>query len=86
MVMDIIATKRRLDLSWEIIEDSELQKILNLLDSRVFHTVVYPDPQSGEEYTITAYVGNLSKKRRSSVLARRIDGSDRTIRRCPNEI
>ena len=62
MVMDIIATKRRLDLSWEIIEDNELQKILDLLDSRVFHTVVYPDPQSGEEYTITAYVRDINQE------------------------
>jgi len=62
MVMDIIATKRRLDLSWEIIEDNELQKILDLLDSRVFHKVVYPDPQSGEEYPITAYVGDINQE------------------------
>jgi len=62
MIMDIIAIKRRLDLSWEIIEDSELQTILNTLDTKVFHEVSYPDPQNGESHTITAYVGDINQQ------------------------
>lgn len=60
MIMEIIAIKRRLDMRWELITDIELQKILNTLESRVFHTVVYPDPQKGENATITAYAGDIN--------------------------
>lgn len=60
MAMEIIATKRRLDLRWEIITDTELQNIMNTLESRVFHTVIYPDPQKGENATITAYAGDIN--------------------------
>ncbi|WDU82267.1 DUF6711 family protein [Caloramator sp. Dgby_cultured_2] len=60
MMMEIIAVKRRLDLRWEIISDTDLQTILNVLESKVFHTVVYPDPQKGENATITAYVGDIN--------------------------
>lgn len=60
MMMDIIAVKRRLDLSWAIISDTDLQTILNTLESRVFHTVIYPDPQGGDSKTITAYVGEIN--------------------------
>ena len=60
MAMEIIAIKRRLDMRWEIITDVELQKIMNTLESRVFHTVTYPDPQKGENATITAYAGDIN--------------------------
>lgn len=60
MVMEVIAIKRRLDMRWEIITDVELQKIMNTLESRVFHTVTYPDPQKGENATITAYAGDIN--------------------------
>lgn len=60
MAMEIIAIKRRLDMRWEIITDVELQKIMNTLESRVFHTVEYPDPQNGEDATITAYAGDIN--------------------------
>lgn len=58
MSMDIIATKRRLDLRWPLIKDTDLQQLLNTLASKTFHSVVYPDPQNGETATITAYVGD----------------------------
>lgn len=61
MAMEIIATKRRLDMRWEIITDADLQQILGILDSKVFHTVQYPDPQNGETATITAYVGDINQ-------------------------
>ena len=62
MAMEIIAIKRRLDLKWEIIADVDLQQIFNILESRVFHTVVYPDPQSGESASMAAYVGDISQE------------------------
>lgn len=37
MTMDIIAEKRRLDLTWTIIKDTDLQQILSLLKSKTFH-------------------------------------------------
>lgn len=60
MTMEVIAIKRRLNLRWEIITDTELQKIMNTLECRVFHTVTYPDPQKGEDATITAYAGDIN--------------------------
>ena len=60
MTMDIIAEKRRLDLSWPVIEDTELQLIMSLLKSKTFHTVTYPDPEYGENHTIIAYRGDVS--------------------------
>lgn len=60
MVMDIIAIKRRLDLRYELISQTELKKILDTLESRTFHTVVYPDPQKGENTQITAYAGDIN--------------------------
>lgn len=62
MVMEVIAIKRRLDLTWEIIADDDLSTILDVLESKVFHTVTYPDPQSGESHTITAYVGDITQE------------------------
>lgn len=60
MVMEIIAIKRRLDCKWSIIKGSDLKRILDLLDSKVFHTVTYPDPKTGENHTITCYVGDIN--------------------------
>lgn len=61
MAMEVIAIKRRLDMRWEIITDTDLQQILDILDSKVFHNVQYPDPQNGETATITAYVGDINQ-------------------------
>ncbi|HHX29494.1 MAG TPA: hypothetical protein GX716_10885 [Firmicutes bacterium] len=60
MTMDIIAEKRRLDLDWPIIRDTDLQQILSLLKSKTFHTVTYPDPEHGEDRTITVYRGDVT--------------------------
>lgn len=61
MAMEVIAIKRRLDMRWEIIADSDLRTILDILKGKVFHTVQYPDPQNGETATITAYVGDINQ-------------------------
>lgn len=60
MMMEIIAVKRRLDCKWALIKDTDLKQIMDLLDAKVFHTVTYPDPQTGETATITAYVGDIN--------------------------
>lgn len=70
MAMEIIAIKRRLDLSWVCIMDNVIQQILNTLESRVFHTVTYPDPQKGENATITVYVGDINTEVWQKVSAR----------------
>lgn len=63
MVMDIIAVKRRLDLSWAVIADSDLQQIMGLLaPTQAFHAVIYPDPENGETATITVYVGDTGQE------------------------
>lgn len=61
MVLDVIAIKRRLDLTYTIISDAELKAILDILEGGVFHSVTYPDPQGGEAKTITAYVGDINQ-------------------------
>lgn len=62
MAMEIIAVKRRLDLSYTLISDSDLKQILDILESKAFHTVTYVDPQKGESATITAYVGDINQE------------------------
>ena len=62
MVMEIVAIKRRLDLKWTIISESDLRSILDNLESRTFHTVEYPDPQgTGGTATMTAYTGDINQ-------------------------
>lgn len=70
MAMDIIAEKRRLDLHWPLIKDVDLQQILSLLGSKTFHQVTYPDPEHGEDHTITVYRGDTK-----SVPGHRIEGT-----------
>lgn len=70
MTMDIIAEKRRLDLDWPIIRDTDLQQILSLLKSKTFHTVTYPDPEHGEDHTITVYRGDAK-----SVPGHKVEGT-----------
>ena len=60
MVMDIIAIKRQHTLKWEVISAPDLKTILDILESAVFHTLDYPDPQSMTgQRTITVYTGDI---------------------------
>ncbi|MBY6278229.1 DUF6711 family protein [Symbiobacterium thermophilum] len=64
MLMERIAKKRTVTLSWDAIREDRLRAILDLLDSRTFHTVTYPDPQGDNgQATITAYVGDIQMDR-----------------------
>ena len=58
MVMDIIATKRRVDVVWKMLKDSELQQILDLITAnKPFFSLEYPD--AGGTQTMTCYAGDI---------------------------
>ena len=58
MVMDIIATKRRVDVVWKMLKDSELQQILDLITAnKPFFSLEYPD--AGGTKTMTCYAGDI---------------------------
>lgn len=56
MIRDRIAVKRKVNLEWGTLEQSEISTILNSINS-VFFTVEFPDPQLGL-ITKTMYVGD----------------------------
>jgi hypothetical protein len=61
MTMDIIAIKRRIDLSWEVISGKQMSNILDLLDANTFYTIEFPDPKDPfKQSTMTAYVGDVN--------------------------
>ena len=58
MVMELIATKRRVDVIWKMLKDSELQQILDLITAnKPFFTLTYPD--AGGSKTMTCYAGDI---------------------------
>ena len=56
MIRDRITTKRKINLEWPSLSQSEISTLLNAVSS-VFFTVTFPDPQSGM-ITKTMYVGD----------------------------
>ena len=56
LIRDRIAVKRKLNLEWGPLTQSEIQTLLSAVSS-VFFTVTFPDPQSGM-ITKTMYVGD----------------------------
>ena len=59
MVMEIIATKRRVDVVWKMLKDSELQQILDLITAnKPFFSLEYPD--AGDAQTMTCYSGDIT--------------------------
>lgn len=56
LIRDRIAVKRKLNLEWGPLSQSEIQTLLNAVSS-VFFTVTFPDPMSGV-ITKTMYVGD----------------------------
>ncbi len=68
MNMEIVARKRSVELEWQKIATTDLDTILDELDTATFHTVAFPDPQgAGGTLTITAYVGDIAYNRWYSV-------------------
>ena len=56
LIRDRIAVKRKINLEWGPLTQSEIQTLLNAVSS-VFFTVTFPDPMSGV-ITKTMYVGD----------------------------
>lgn len=59
MIVQRIATKRKIEMSWKYLKKEDLSRILNLVNS-VFFTVDYIDPQSNSWKTGTFYCGDRS--------------------------
>ena len=59
MIKDRIATKVKLEFSWDVIDPLELSKILSLVDNNFFNAT-YLDPQSNSKITKTFYAGDRS--------------------------
>lgn len=61
MTMDIIAIKRRIDLTYAAISGREMQVILDLVDANVFYTIEFPDPKDPfKQSTMIAYIGDIN--------------------------
>ncbi len=59
MVMDIIAPKKRVDVTWKMIADSDLETIINTITAnKPFFSLEYPD--AGGMVTITCYAGDIN--------------------------
>jgi len=59
MVMDIIAPKKRVDVTWKMIADSDLETIINTITAnKPFFSLQYPD--AGGTNTITCYCGDIT--------------------------
>lgn len=56
LIRDRIAVKRKINLEWGPLTQSEIQTLLSVVSS-VFFTVTFPDPMSGV-VTKTMYVGD----------------------------
>ena len=57
MIIERIATKRKIELSWKYLSKENLSKVFNLV-SPVFFTVTYIDPQDNNIRTETFYCGD----------------------------
>ena len=58
MVMDIVATKRRVDVVWKMLTDSELQTIIDTITAnKPFFSLEYPD--TGGTKSMTCYAGDI---------------------------
>lgn len=59
MVMELIATKCRVDVVWKMLSDSDLQAMLNTITAhKPFFTLQYPD--AGGSKMMTCYVGDIT--------------------------
>ena len=58
MMMELIATKRRVDVVWKMIPDNELKKIIDTIAAnKPFFALEYPD--AGGTKTMTCYAGDI---------------------------
>jgi len=54
LVVERVGEKKNPTFNWGLIPANELEKILNILSTGVFHELTYPDPRGGERHTIMA--------------------------------
>ncbi|MFS8540752.1 MAG: hypothetical protein LOD89_01500 [Tissierellales bacterium] len=59
MIIERIATKRKIELSWKYLTREQLSQVLNLV-APVFFTVEYIDPQENKRKTGVFYCGDRS--------------------------
>lgn len=57
MIIERIATKRKIELSWQYLSEQDLQQVLNAV-SPVFYQVEYLDPQERRMKSGTFYSGD----------------------------
>jgi hypothetical protein len=58
MMMELIATKRRVDVVWKMLTDTELEKIIDTITAnKPFFSLTYPD--TGGSKTMTCYAGDI---------------------------
>lgn len=57
ILIERIATKQKLEMSWAFLTKDNLQQILSAIKP-VFFSVTYPDPELGANRTGTFYVGD----------------------------
>ncbi|MEK5038971.1 DUF6711 family protein [Sporosarcina sp. FSL K6-3457] len=57
MLIDRIATKRKIELKWNHLSPHELSTVLQVINN-VYFFVKYPDPLTGQFETKTFYVGD----------------------------
>lgn len=57
MIIERIATKRKIELGWKHLDKSDLAKVMSLV-SPVFFQVEYLDPQDNRKKTGTFYAGD----------------------------
>jgi len=57
MIKELIATKRKIDISWEVLNQTQMSKVLNAVNKNFFQ-VTYTDPVTANERTGTFYVGD----------------------------
>lgn len=59
MVMDLIATKRRVDCTWRMMPDGDLKLLIDTIHAnKPFFTLEYPD--AGGTKTMTCYAGDIN--------------------------
>lgn len=59
MMMEIIATKRRVDCTWKMIADSDLKLIIDTITAhKPFFSLSFPD--AGGTATMTCYTGDIN--------------------------
>lgn len=57
MFRDRVAVKRTVHCEWGVLSRTEMAELLTAMSPASF-SLTYPDPQTGQLETITAYVGN----------------------------